>query len=165
MKTEYQPRGAVAGPVWSEDVQFLRENCRQSGVTLWRRETETPEEAAVRRWNWIESREKETRALPNGTKVLNSLPDWSFAQSIDKFCPPPPTTEVQVDWDSLEPVKEVPVWFSDLKKVWAAGIEKDRWICLPFSEMAHLITSGKVAIGSTRENALRNLAELQSIKR
>ena len=156
MKAEYQSRkdGRPVHNQWTTDLRFVRENCKPYGAELWRRETETPEEAAVRRLDWISNNLATFYATFYATKE-------PIAIIADRLCPPPNPTEIRICWDTLEPVKEVPVWFSDLKKVWAAGMEKDKWICLTFSEMAQLITSGKVAIGATREAAIRNMEELR----
>ncbi len=155
MKTEYQSRkdGRPVHNQWTTDLQFVRENCRPNGAELFKRETETAEEAALRRENWLERENIAGRIyIPKGE---------SIRAHVDRKCPPPKPTEVRIDWDTLEPVKEVPVWFSDMKKVWAAGIDQRDWFKMEPMDMAHAITSGKVAIGPTREAALRNLEELR----
>jgi len=161
MKTEYQVTSVHLFHPWTNDLTHLRENYRKPGAKLFRREVETPEDAAVRRMAWLEMRCKETVPQPNGDRRMFVPCDLTISDAIDRHCPPPPIKEVQVDWDTLEPIKEVPVWFSTLKNVWAAGIDHTDWIRLEPMEMAQRITKGQVAIGHTRESALRNLAELQ----
>jgi len=157
MKTEYQARhpGDKGHGSWTDDLNFLKESFRADRLQLWRRETESPEEAAVRQINWLEKANLAGNVfIPDRVSVI---------QQIDKCCPPPQATETQVDWDTGEPIKEVPVW--QIGGVWLAGqIIEYADKCSSWA-LWTLCTQGKLAIGSTRENALRNLAELQSIKR
>jgi len=164
MKTEYRVRtsnGVVCGP-WTKDIGFFRENFRDACTNLWRRETETPEEAAVRRMAALE------KSYEQGTDERRKSNEC-FSTFADRLSPPPAATECQVDWDTLEPVKEVPVW-QGVNGVWVAGVEKDEFQREDDGASLGRLTGffgnriPTAAIGSTRENALRNLAELQQIK-
>ena len=81
----------------------------------------------------------------------------------DRLSPPPVATETQVDWDTLEPVKEVPVW-NLLPWIWIAGVSESEYQSEPNGVTLKNLVYGTYAIGHTRESALRNLAELQSIR-
>ena len=162
MKIEYQARTGGGNPlgIWSADLELIRKSYRKSVNTLHRRECETPEEAAVRRMNWLEMRCKETKTMPSVERIVFVPCGSSVSAEIDRKCPPPPVEEVQVDWDTLEPVEEVPVWQTQWGK-WIAGIAKEDWKIEADSGRYIYLCSGNVAIGHTRESALRNLAELK----
>lgn len=158
MKTEYKIKAGTQSGEWTTDIQFLRENYRRDGNTLWRRETETPEEAAVRRWSVVEKYERQE---VESRRFLEALHNWT-----DRLSPPPTATECQVDWDTLEPVEEVPVWqFSFAPFLWVAGVDSKTYHKETDTETLNRMAYGKSAYGHTRESALRNLAELQSIQK
>ena len=142
---------------WTTDLGHLRENFRRNGNALWQRQTETPEEAAVRRMAALDGWKLDRR----DTRAPNEL---TFGQFADRLSPPPAATECQVDWDTLEPVKEVPVWQWAKSGVWIAGQDYRQWVDEEGSESIDSLLWGRIATGHTRESALRNLAELQSIK-
>lgn len=171
MKTEYMvkvPEGNLITE-WTSDVQHLRENFRTAGATLWRHQSETAEEAAVRRMNFIEHSAAETIPQPNGDRIARIPCGSTVSAEIDRLCPPPATTEVQVDWDTLEPVRDVPAW--DFLGVWVAGIEKESFDKKDDTDLVNLLLGTmkevfpNAAIGPTRETALRNLAEFQAAKK
>lgn len=164
MKTEFQARLAtghqVSGP-WTTDLKFILENYLRNGNTLWRRETETPEEAAVRRMTFLDKwkldRKDHSRSEEGETMS-------AFA---DRLSPPPAVTDCQVDWESLKPIKEVPVWqsASGVNCHWFAGVSYREWSNYIQAEALSQLLNGRIAIGHTRESALRNLAEFQSIQK
>ena len=157
MKTEYQARGPGIHVCWTTDLTYLRENFRRYGQTLWQRQTETPEEAAVRRMAALDNWQSD--ALDK-RKPETVEPVSSFA---DRLSPPPTATECQVDWDTLEPVKEVPVWQFPWG-IWVAGVKEDQYLREENTVSLRRMAYGRSAYGHTRESALRNLAELQSVK-
>lgn len=159
MKTLFQCRLHPDRSLWTDDVQHLRENYRITGATLWRREFETDEEAAVRRMNWLNN-----SVSPQGVAVFRADVDKSFAETIDRKCPPPATTEVQVDWDTLEPVPVIHTMAME-NGLWIAGIRQSDFEDLSISQVNIMLTHGNAAIGPTRETALRNLAEMQAVKK
>lgn len=172
MKTEYQSRTDGGNPLpggWTTDLTFLRENYRRSLNTLWKRETETPEEADKRRLEWLEVFYKHFTNPPSSLAFKPKTHSETARQWIDQNCPPPPAIETQIDWDTLEPINNVPVWVCD--GLWVAGVSKKEFQCEDYGISLGRLTGSfgtpipTAAIGSTRENALRNLAELQSIKR
>jgi len=167
MKTEFQVRFPNSRPTeWITDVDHLRENARQlSTAQLWRRETETPEEAAVRRMDWMEKRAKDLMPWPDNCIKMTIPKGSTVSAEVDRLSPPPQPTETQVDWDTLEPIKEVPVWELPAHKIWISGVLAGTWHHEAMVQSFHRLIQGKCAIGSTRENALRNYEELQSIKR
>lgn len=165
MKTEYQVRFHTISPTeWITDVDLLRKSARPiSTARLWRRQTETTEEAAVRRMAALDKWHK-------GPSIGFCREVETMSEFADRLSPPPAATETQVDWDTLEPVKEVPVWQSRWGYIWYAGITKDDLHKLTNGEAFAKVTGeGKdppiFAIGHTRESALRNLAELQSVRK
>jgi len=141
------------------DLKYLQENHRHPLATLWRRETETTEEAAVRRMAALDKWRLDKNDL-RGAHIGETMS--SFA---DRLSPPPQPTETQVDWDTGEPIEEVPVWELPAHKVWISGVLAGTWHHETMVQSFHRLIQGKCAIGSTRENALRNYEELQSIKR
>jgi len=153
MKTEYTAR-IVGQFTHTGDIDFLRENYRKPGAKLFRRESEAPEEAAVRRM----------AALDNW-QASGYQPDRSFGIRLSTFAdflsPPPPVKEVEIDWDTLEPIKEVPVWENEAG-VWTAGFGRSVWVDFTIEQkLVHYCVNRTAAIGHTRESALRNLAEMQ----
>jgi hypothetical protein len=165
MKTEYQARGNGVKCQWTGDLSHVRENYRASDTQLWRRETETPEEAAMRRMDWLERRCKETVPMPNGDRRMSIPCGSTVSDCIDRTCPPPPATETRLEWDTLEPWKEVPVWVCD--GVWIAGVSRDEFqneddrASLARLTGSFASRTPTAAIGATREAALRNLEEMR----
>jgi len=162
MKTEYQARGHGIICRWISDAAWVRENLRSDDATLWRRQSETPEEKAVRRMFALEQWEA------NGCPVCRPLGERLNAFA-DRLCPPPPTTEVQVGWDSLEPVEEISVWESFDGTLWIAGKSKEQWFASdPERNFESLLgefgTPPTVAIGISRQDALDNLAKFKARK-
>ena len=69
---------------------------------------------------------------------------------------------------TIEPMHakaEIPTWFSKTRGVWVSGISEPDFITLPFEAAAIKLASGQIAVGSTRENAVRNFEEFQSLFR
>jgi hypothetical protein len=163
MKTEYQARFPNSRPTeWIKDVDYLRENARHLlTAQLWRRETETPEEAAVRQMAALGVYWEKANS---GQCVAASYQGETIAQFADRLSPPPPTTETQIDWDTLEPIKEVPVHKMD-NGLFIAGVDYCKFEEMGVYSLNVNLTHGDFAIGSTRENALRNLRELQEAKK
>jgi len=158
MKTEYQARNKAGHyrTEWTPDATHLRNNCRITPAdTLWRRQSETEPEAAVRRMAALDKwwRDKDS---PMRLHYESDTP----ATFADRLSPPPTATETQVDWETLEPVKDVPVW--SWASFWVAGIDEPTWSNTGDGRInLEWICKGHAAIGHTRESALRNLAELQ----
>jgi len=166
---EYQarmPHGTPCGP-WTTDFVFTQENHRFDGATLWCRQSETKEEAAVRRmaalddWHDKDGVAQISVATPSGMETMSEF--------ADRLCPPPPSTETQVDWDTLEPVPEVPVF--DLGGgVWIAGVSASEWgVDADASSLKRLIGPipdglPTAAIGITAADALANLAKFKARK-
>ena len=157
MKTEFKIKNGSLHMEWTTDLGHLRENFRRNGNALWQRQTETPEEAAVRRMAALDGWKLDRR----DTRAPNEL---TFGQFADRLSPPPAATECQVDWDTLEPVKEVPVWQFPWG-IWVAGVKEDQYLREENTVSLRRMAYGRSAYGHTRESALRNLQELQSIKK
>lgn len=159
MKTEYQVRFQNAGPTeWIADFDLLRKSARHIPTgKLWRRQTETTEEAAVRRMAALDKWHK-------GPSIGFCREVETMSEFADRLSPPPAATETQVDWDTLEPVKEVPVW-KFVGGQWLAGIQMEKWHGIRQVDVYKYMRDAEFAIGHTRESALRNLAELQSVRK
>jgi len=154
MKTEYQVNSVHLFHPWTTDLTHLRENYRKPGAKLFRREVETDGDAAVRRMAWVSIHPCKLAHLVNNIAK-------PALELIDEQSPPPPVKEVQVDWDTLEPIEEVPVWQFSKSQNWIAGADLNKWEREGFSTSIQRLVSGTAAIGHTRESALRNLAEMQ----
>lgn len=145
-----------------EGVDFCRKNYRTSGNTLWRRQSETAEEAAIRRMAAL-------HIVPDYRIPAGMITPEQINTFLDGRIPPPATTEVQVDWDTLEPVPEIPVW--EFEGIWIAGVYEREFLRESKIESFHRLVGNTVdqyptvAVGPTRETALRNLAEFQAAKK
>ena len=163
MKTEYQVRNEDKTE-WTDDIQHLRENCRTNGATLWRHQSETEEEANKRRLDFLDTffSEPSTKEGCDKYAIGWGEPIRSYC---DRLCPPPATTEVQVDWDTLEPVPEVFVEFLGGSGLYIAR-GREPWPNLgSYERCLQRLCYGEAAIGPTRETALRNLAEFQAARK
>jgi len=164
MKTEYQVRADWITRGWADDLDYILENYRKPGVKLFRREVETPEEAAVRR---MAALDKNWDRIRGGSFGSGQFSNESMSEFADRLSPPPARNERQVDWDTLEPIEEAPVWqFDHAPFLWVAGIAKPEYYRQTSGDFVTKLTYlASASIGHTRESALRNFQELQSIKK
>lgn len=77
---------------------------------------------------------------------------------------PGPGSAYRITIEPIEATKEVPLWFSKTRGVWVAGITEEDFITIPFNDAAIKLASGQIVVGSTRENAIRNFLEFQSLR-
>lgn len=148
-------------------TEALRFQPKNESDTLWQIMRESKAEAAVRRMNWIE------QAIKNGGTLLlgptlglvteKKAMVMPLSQYIDAACPPPPTEETQLDWNTGDPMVIIHSW----------PLESGAWIASFHSEsslknMSVIDTylsllNGRSAISTFKDAAIANLRAMSAL--
>jgi hypothetical protein len=157
MKTTYRVKNEHGEPIAfagtdGVGVDFLRENHRQPGNTLWRRTDEDEASADKRRLDWISATQK------RGASCHFYQGSHDVRAACDTNSSPPAPTETELDWDTLEPLPQVWTWQPN-GLVWIASIRPPgSGNSDPFDDVCF----GRFATGATEQSAIRNLREIQA---
>jgi hypothetical protein len=159
MKTHYEVRDEgrtyqFAGVGGKEAA--LNYRSRTANPTLWQVERESDEEAAVRRMGWLE------KELRDGKSFQFESFGVSFAEYVDKHCPPPAPKETQLDWNTGEPIETIEAKRSPSGLWFAFSMSHNEWLKLDDSESFYAVNGGRAATGPTQQAAIANLRAIRA---